>query len=59
MIASEVIDNILSDLDDIRVALFELQRAQDEDSDAANEGHLQMAFAYLDNLEGAVGDIVP
>lgn len=42
-----------------REALDDFRRAQTDDSDVANEEHIQEATAALDAFEGHVGSFVP
>jgi hypothetical protein len=46
-------------INDVRVALDAVQAAQDDNSDEANEGHLDEAHVALDNFETSVSSIVP
>jgi hypothetical protein len=58
--SNEDLLNVLEEkINDVRVALDAVNAAQDDDSDVANEDHLNDAAIALDNFEMHVSSIVP
>jgi hypothetical protein len=54
-----LIAHIEEAIETAREALDDFRRAQNENSDEANEDHIQEATAALDAFEGHVGNLVP
>lgn len=54
-----LLDRMQAAIEDAREALDDFRRDQNDDSDEANEDHIQQATAALDAFAGHVGDLVP
>jgi len=56
---TETISRLEQALYEAREALDDFRRAQNDDSDEANEDAIYSAGAALDSFEGAIGSMVP
>lgn len=54
-----LIGEMLGSVEHIRTQLQAFEANQDENSDEGNSGQIDNANVALDDLEGAIGDLVP